>query len=229
MLPRILPEIPPLENGDRLTRHEFERRYAAMPHVKKAELIEGIVYIAAALRFVGHAEPHSLIMTWLGVYYAATPGIRIGDNATVRLDIKNDPQPDALLRLEPEDGGTSRVSEDDYIEGAPELVIEIAASSASYDVGDKKEVYQRNGVKEYIVWQVYDRKIDWFWLNADGQYVELEPDATGLLCSRVFPGLWLARSAMLAGDLARVLAQLQPGLTTPDHQALVQKLHRNQQ
>jgi Uma2 family endonuclease len=229
MLPRILPEIPPLENGDRLTRHEFEHRYTAMPDVRKAELIEGIVYVASPGRITNHGRPHSQIMAWVTAYWVATPGVDMGDNSTVRLDIENEPQPDVLLRLEPKDGGQSTVGEDGYVEGAPELVIEIAASSASYDLSDKKEVYRRNGVKEYIVWQVYDRKIDWFWLNEDGQYVELEPDETGLLCSRVFPGLWLDRPAMLAGNLARVLAQLQPGLTAPDHQALVEKLRRNQQ
>ncbi len=30
----------PLKNDDRMTRIEFERRYKAMPHLKKAELIE---------------------------------------------------------------------------------------------------------------------------------------------------------------------------------------------
>ena len=123
-------KTPPLENGDRLTRIEFERRYAAMPNLKKAELIEGVVYVPAALRFRSHAEPHSRIMTWLGVYQAFTPGIKIGDNPTVRLDLDNAPQPDAALII---DGGQARISTDDYIEGAPELVVEIAASSATYD------------------------------------------------------------------------------------------------
>ncbi len=67
--------IPPLENGDRLTRYEFERRYDTMPQNKKAELIEGVVYMAAALRFRSHGEPHSNIMGWLWTYKTATPGV----------------------------------------------------------------------------------------------------------------------------------------------------------
>lgn len=60
------PLLPPLENGDRLSRYEFERRYRAMPHLKKAELIEGVVYIAAAaLRFKSHGQPHAHLMGWL--------------------------------------------------------------------------------------------------------------------------------------------------------------------
>jgi hypothetical protein len=66
-------QIPPLENGDRLTRYEFERRYNAMPSLKKAELIEGVVYMAAALGFRSHAQPHGNIIGWLGNYQVATP------------------------------------------------------------------------------------------------------------------------------------------------------------
>lgn len=39
----------PLENGDRLSRFEFEHRYQAMPELKKAELVEGVVYIKTTL------------------------------------------------------------------------------------------------------------------------------------------------------------------------------------
>jgi len=201
--------IPPLENGDQLTRAEFERRYERMPNLKKAELIEGIVYMAAALRFRKHGEPHSYIITWLGVYKAATPGIELGDNCTVRLDADNEPQPDVLLRAE---GGQSIVSEDDYIEGAPELIAEIAASSASYDLRDKLKVYQRNQVQEYIVWRVYDQDLDWFRLR-EGKYMQLQPNDEGIICSEVFPGLCLDKQALLAGDLAKVLAVLQQGIS----------------
>ena len=113
------------ENGDKLTRHEFERRYQAMPNLKKAELIEGIVYVASPLRIKSHGEPHSYIMARLGVYKAATPGVGLADNTTVIIDADNEPQPDALLRIEV--GGQSRINQNDYLEGAPELIVEIAA------------------------------------------------------------------------------------------------------
>lgn len=130
--------LPPLSNGDRLTRPEFERRYAAMPHLKKAELIEGVVYITSAVRFEAHAQPHAWIITWLGVYQIATPGVLLGDNPTVRLDMDNEPQPDGVLLLDPRVGGQSYLGDDEYIEGAPELAVEVAASSAAYDLHDKK-------------------------------------------------------------------------------------------
>ncbi|MDR5639075.1 Uma2 family endonuclease, partial [Thermosynechococcus sp. PP42] len=146
-------QLPPLESGDRLTRDEFERRYAAMPQLKKAELIEGIVYVASPLRYRSHGQPHLFLITWLGTYCAATPGVEAADAPTIRLDADNEPQPDAILRLS--HGGRSRITADDYIEGAPELVVEIAASSAAYDLHDKLRVYRRNGVQEYLVWCTY--------------------------------------------------------------------------
>ena len=216
--------IPPLENGDKLTRWEFERRYQAMPHLKKAELIEGIVYMASPLRFESHAEPHANIIGWLALYKAATPGVRLGDNATVRLDIDNEPQPDALLRIEK--GGQSTISQDDYVEGAPELIVEIAASSASYDVHQKLNVYRRNQVQEYLVWRFYEQEFDWFRLQA-GEYIKLEPDSDGIIRSQIFPGLWLDKNALLMGDLGKVLVILQRGLETAEHRDFVNKLTAN--
>lgn len=213
--------IPPLENGDKLTRAEFERRYHAMPNLKKAELVEGIVYMASPLRVQGHGEPHSDIMTWLGVYKASTPGLMSADNTTVRLDADNEPQPDALLRIKT--GGQSTISQDDYVEGAPELIVEIAASSASYDLHQKLNVYRRNQVQEYLVWRVNDGEFDWFRLT-EGEYIQLKSNADGVICSEFFPGLWLDKAALLSGDLAKVLAILQMGLATPEHQSFVKKL-----
>lgn len=200
-------KLPPLESGDRLSRAEFERRYAAMPALKKAELIEGVVYLASPLRAQAHGKPHGMIMTWLGTYSAATVGVDFYDNPTVRLDSDNEPQPDAVLRREQ---GNSWISEDDYIEGAPELIVEIAASSASYDLHDKLRVYRRNGVREYIVWRTYSQQLDWFYLEA-GEYQPLAAEA-GIIRSQQFPGLWLASEALLGGNLAAVLRVLQRGL-----------------
>jgi len=215
--------LPPLENGDRLTRSEFERRYEAMPNLKKAELIEGMVYMPAALRFRSHGQPHADLTIWLGLYKALTPGLSLGIEPTVRLDLQNAPQPDAILLIEPSAGGQARLSEDDYVEGAPELVAEIAASSAAIDLGDKKRAYQRNGVQEYLVWQVFEQRLDWFGLQ-DGLYISLTPDSQDIIRSCIFPGLWLAVSDLLAGNMQQVLAVLQQGLSSAEHQNFVQKL-----
>jgi Uma2 family endonuclease len=219
----VTPGVPPLENGDRLTRAEFERRHNAMPHVKKAELIEGVVRMPSAVHFGNHAEPHSYIIGWLFLYCASTPAVRPGDNATVRLDADNEVQPDALLRLEPEVGGQSSIGEDDFVEGAPELIVEIAASSASYDLHDKKKVYRRNEVQEYVVWRVYDGALDWYRLR-EGEYVLLEADEEGIVHSELFPGLWLDVAALLKGDLGRVLAVVQEGVNSAEHAAFAERL-----
>jgi Uma2 family endonuclease len=216
--------VPPLENGDRLTRDEFERRYEAMPHLKKAELIEGVVYVPSPVRYRHHGAPHAHLITWLGQYAAGTPGVEVSDNSTVRLDLDNEPQPDALLLIDPACGGQTRFSSDDYIEGSPELVAEVATSSVSYDLHAKLHAYRRNGVREYIVWRVLEQAIDWFVLRA-GQYERLPVDASGLLRSAVFPGLWLDPGALVRSNLATVLAVVQQGLGSPEHATFVARLH----
>jgi Uma2 family endonuclease len=217
--------LPPLESGDRLTRPEFERRYAAVPHIKKAELVEGIVYVASPLRFTPHAEPHSRLVTWLGTYAAFTPGTRSGIEPTVRLDLDNEPQPDIVLLLDEALGGQSHLTEDGYLEGVPELVVEIAASSAAIDTGSKKQAYRRNGVSEYIIWQAFENQLEWFRLT-DGNYQQLVPDADEIIRSKVFPGLWLAVEALLNNQMTRVLEVVQAGLKSPEHAAFLEQLRR---
>jgi Uma2 family endonuclease len=212
---------PPLQNGDRLSRAEFERRYASMPHVKKAELIEGEVFMPSPVS-LRHAEPHSNLHYALKTYALATPGTSCLLEATVRLDRSNEPQPDIHVRIVPECGGQSRTS-DDFVEGAPELIAEIAASSVSIDLHRKKGAYQRNGVREYIVWRVDDGAIDWFAL-VDDEFRPRDPAADGTLRSEVFPGLRLDAAALLAADMPRVLAVVQEGLASEEHARFVAAL-----
>lgn len=194
-----------LEAGDNLTREEFHRRYLARPDIKKAELVEGVVYVPSPVRSRQHGRPHSFVMGWLAVYVSLTPDVFLEDNTTVYLDGHVEVQPDACLwRTEP---GGPRETDDGYIEGAPQLIVEVAASSVSYDLHQKKEAYRRNGVREYVVWRVLDEAVDWFRLG-DGQYVLIEPSADGLVESAQFPGLRLHVPSMLVGDLAAVLAHL---------------------
>src|SRR5947209_19604006 len=91
---------PPLVDGERLTRGEFMRRWEAMPHVKRAELLEGVVYMPSPL-----SRPHGkmdwMIATWVGVYAGETTGCDAATNSTwfMRTDV---PQPDCALWLLPE-------------------------------------------------------------------------------------------------------------------------------
>jgi Uma2 family endonuclease len=211
---------PLLEPGDQLSRDEFERRYERMPHLKKAELIEGIVYMPSPIRFKQHAEPHNRLSTWLGTYISETPGVLCGDNSTVRLDLDNEPQPDLVLLKLPSKGGQARISEEDYIEGAPELAVEITGSSRAYDLHQKKGAYRRNGVREYLAWITGENRLVW-WELKEGDYCEIAPGPEGLLKSKVFPGLWLDIAALLRGDMRAVLAALRQGLDSAEHAAFV--------
>lgn len=208
--------LPLLENGDLLHSHEFLRRYERMPDVKKAELVKRIAFMASPVRADLHCAQDGLIHTWLGYYAVRTPGLKFYPNATLLLDPDNTFQPDSILCRQP--GATPRLSlnDDGYLVGAPELVVEIAASSVSLDARDKFEVYRRSGVSEYLLWRTLDDAFTWFHLE-DEEYVAAQPDTNGLLRSRVFPGLQFPLAALLALDGAKVMGCLDEGLATPAH------------
>ncbi|MEM7808540.1 MAG: Uma2 family endonuclease [Planctomycetota bacterium] len=192
-----------LESGMRLTREEFHRRYEHLDGIT-AELINGVVFLASPVRNDVHGFPHANLMWWLNSYRVRRPHLIIGDNSSVMLSDDSEVQPDAFLMRPADDGGQAQY--DTYVYGAPELVCEVAASSAHIDAHDKAEAYAKAGVREYLLWRTVDRRIDWFELK-DGRFVAL-PVNEGVIESRVFDGLRLDREAMLAGDLAKVLATL---------------------
>ncbi|MEA3211822.1 MAG: hypothetical protein QOE70_4879 [Chthoniobacter sp.] len=167
-----------------------------------------------------HGHQHTHVAGWLCAYESETPQSFAADNSTVRLDLDNEPQPDLVLMMLPECGGRATIDDDGYIEGGPELVAEIAASSASYDLHQKKDAYRRNGVREYLVWIVGEQRLVWFELHA-GEYAELAPDAEGILRSRAFPGLWLEAAALLRGDMKTVLATVRRGCESEEHAAFI--------
>jgi Uma2 family endonuclease len=219
------PTVPPLENGDQLTIAEFERRYEAMPHVKKAELIDGVVYMPSPVTTDDHGEQHFDLIGWLGAYRAHTPGVQGADNATLRLLVgANEPQPDAFLRIRPEYGGQSSTSNDGYVVGAPEWIGEVSGTTASYDLHAKLLAYQHNGVQEYVVWRVRDHWIDWFVLQ-DGSFRPMQ-HRRGIFRSKVFPGLWLDAISMLNGDVSQVLEVLARGIKSDEHRRFVARLAR---
>jgi Uma2 family endonuclease len=195
-----------LESGDHLSRDDFHRRYCAHPEIKKAELVEGVVYVGSPVRVDLHGELHLDLAHWLATYRDRTPGVRVADNSTVLLDDQNELQPDLMAWRDEPDG--PHINEDHYLEGAPQLVIEIAASSASYDLHEKLRAYERNGVREYVVWRTVDDAIDWFrW--RDGRFVRVAQDKQGVIESEVFPGLRLNIPKLLTGDMRGVLEELE--------------------
>ena len=215
--------IPTLDSGDRLTQKEFHRRYEAMPEHVRAELINGVVYMASPVRTEYHGRPHAAMMAFLGYYRVATDGVDLLDNASYIASDDYEPQPDCVLRVKEECGGKSWVNNEDYLEGSPEMIVEIASSSVSFDLREKFELYERKGVSEYIVWRVLDEQIDWFALE-NGKYKKFTANEHGIVESKVFPGLELNVPAMLEGELKTVFADLQTGLASKKYLDFVKKL-----
>ncbi len=216
------PGSPPLEPGDHLSVAEFENRYAAMPPGTKAELIEGIVYMQAAEK-LNHGQPLGFMTAWIVNYSSQTPGTDYANDATDRLDDSNQPQPDLALFIQSHCGGRTSISDDGYLVGGPELIVEIAGSSLAIDRGPKLRTYERHGVQEYLIWRVQDHSIEWYRCR-DGKFVLEQPDADGVHRSDVFPGLWLNVDAALRRDGITTMTTLQDGLVTEAHQAFVRHL-----
>jgi Uma2 family endonuclease len=211
-----------LHSGDHMSREEFHRIYEKMPDHIKAELVGGVVYVASPLR-VRHGTSQPALTTALFMYAVNTPGVEAGDNTTVLLGPEGEFQPDLYLRILPDFGGQSKTSVQDYVEGAPELVIELSHSTRSLDMNSKKEEYARHGVREYVVWTLTDNLFHWFDLPADQ---ETPASADGVLRLKTFPGLWIDAAALSAKDYKKFVATFQQGLATPEHAAFVERLGR---
>ena len=220
--PAATPAVPRLENGDHLDQETFHVRYKAMPKNVKAELIGGRVYIVASPTLVPHGRPHSRLVGWLAIYQAETPGTETLDNTSTVLSKKSEPQPDACLLILPECGGQTR-EEYNWLEGSPELVVEVASSSESYDLYEKRDDYERYGVREYVVYAARQQHVYW-WIRRGERYEELPPGADGIYRSETFPGLWLDAAALVQADSAKIHESLRQGLATKEHAAFVAKL-----
>ena len=212
----VSPPLPPLEAGEHLDQPTFHARYAAMPPGTRAELVGGRVYMASPVAD-GHCTTHGDAMFWLVYYKTFTPGVSSRDDGTVILGDDSEPQPDGALRVLV--GGQTTVSADGYVVGCPELVCEVASSTASYDLHEKLADYDRYGAREYVAVLVRTAAVRWFRRGPDGRLAEIPPDADGVYRSAAFPGLWLDPAALLAGDTKRVLDVLTAGLATAEHAA----------
>jgi hypothetical protein len=225
--PEASPRVPPLRNGDHLNAEEFERRYDAMPGLKKAELINGVVYVPPDADFENYGGPRFDLIGWLGVYQAWTPGVRGADNTTLRLPFDNRPQPDGCLIIEPSHGGQVSI-QDGYISGGPELVAEVAGIEDIIRFHKKLDLYSRNGVCEYIVWQAFCEQLNWFvFVRRRGKFRILPLGDDGIYRSEVLPGLWLDPVALMNRDLLRVFEVVQQGVATPEHAEFVARLQAN--
>lgn len=215
-------QVEPLRAGDWLTREEFIQRWNDIPDLKRAELIGGIVYMPSPLS-AGHGRSDARVQLWLGYYAAHTPGCEAGANATWYM-LMDAPQPDGHLRIIQEYGGSSW-EEEIFFHGAPELIVETSLSSSSYDLHQKKELYQAAGVEEYIVILLNGPAVRWHRLVGH-RYQEFQITPEGIIKSVVFPGLWLKVDALLTGNSTKLLETLELGLASTEHAEFVDELAR---
>ena len=195
------------EPGDRLSREEFLARWEQMPALKKAELIDGVVYMPSPVSIV-HGGYDGLSHLVLSLFAARTPDCGFFPNTTW-LMLESAPQPDSCLCWLPPSGEPKTT--DGLATGSPGLIVEVALSSRSYDLGPKLALYQRAEVPEYVAMLVEETRIEWRVLE-NGSYRLMPPDAEGVFRSKVFPGLWFDTNAFWRKDGLKLLAVLEQGL-----------------
>jgi Uma2 family endonuclease len=110
------------------------------------------------------------------------------------------------------------------VAGSPEFVVEVDASSASYEMHSKLRVYQRNDVQEHLALLTYEQHAIWHTL-AGGKYAPMRPEDDGVLRSQVFPGLWLNPQKLWSNDVSGLLAVLHEGLRSPEHAEFLTRLY----
>jgi hypothetical protein len=228
--PSVEIDAPPLLcNGDRMNQREFHWRYEAYPDNVKFELVGGVVYLASGVDYMAsplrrpHGKYHLKFSHLLSVYEDATTGVDASDNATQILGEESEPQPDLTLRILPEYRGQSRVTDDEYYEGPPELIAEIAHSSRAVDMNQKRQDYEQSGVLEYLVLCVEERELHWFGFATKKM---IRPDRQGVARSNVFPGLWINVPALMERDGRRLIETMQKGLSSRAHAAFVKRLEK---
>lgn len=121
-----------------------------------------------------------------------------------RIAERSELQPDVVVMRDPTQGGRAQVDPDGYLTGAPELVIEVAVASLKRDLEQKRRLYERAGVQEYLVWEAEARRLH-AWSLKYGRYALPELHTEGVWCSQAFAGLYLDVSALGQLDLAGVL------------------------
>ena len=220
-------ETPPLREGDHLNAEEFHRRYEAMPELKNARLIDGVVHMSSPMCFHRHGRPHSEIHGWLYLYSRFLPGIHLADNTSLRVDDLNEPQPDLMLFLDGANGGASWFDDRGFVHGVPDLIVEVAGTTAREDAGEKRALYESIGVREFILWRTIEQRLDW-WHLVGGTYQLLPPDEAGVIRSVVFPGLWLYPDALIGRDARAIAAVIEAGLASEEHQKFAATLRPHQ-
>jgi len=221
----VVVQIPRLEPGDKLDQQTFHVRYEAMSPGTRAELIGGIVYMPSPMKNP-HGRVQRRVTAWLDEYEAKTPGVQGSDGVTAILSYDSEPQPDSCLYILADYGGQSRINDAEYLEGSPELVVEIASSTESIDLHAKRSDYENAGVCEYVVVALRQERVFWFLLR-DGKFVEHQSDDGGVFRSKVFPGLWLDPDALLRLDRDHIRDVLSQGLASAEHAQFVERLSRS--
>lgn len=165
----------------------FADFYAIIQPEQKADLIDGIIYMASP-----EGTKASRLFAWLFVVLAhyleyTELGEIFGSRTAFRLGAKDSPEPDiAFVKKE-----RLHLVREGHIAGAPDAAMEIVSpESVNRDYHKKRTLYERAGVAEYWIIDEEMRKVTLLRLDHTGKYREVR-SVRGILRSQVIKGFWL--------------------------------------
>jgi len=140
--------------------------YAAWPHDERWELIDGEAYNMSPAPSVRHQKTVNNINIFLSTHPKKKDECFVGIAPTdVVLSEYDVVQPDVFVVCD-----EKKIAEAN-IQGAPDLIVEVLSSgTAIKDKREKKKVYEKYGVKEYIIIDPLLLYAERFLLEKDGHY-----------------------------------------------------------
>lgn len=156
-------------------QHFLVSDYLGWPDELRCELIDGVVYDMSPAPTLEHQEAIGALFAELRAAFKNRGG---GDGppdcrlfvAPVDVILFEDSvvQPDIAVVCDP-----AKLADHRFIQGAPDLVVEVLSpSTAAKDLKQKRELYQRAGIPEYLAVHPIDHVAHYYRLDGEGRYGE---------------------------------------------------------
>lgn len=168
-------------------RYTFEEFCELVPDGQKADLIDGVIYVASPDNLDAGKLFLWLVFVIYGYLEKRDLGELFGSRIAFRLSDYNSPEPDLAFVLKKR----LHLSRRGHFYGWPDLAIEIVSpDSVRRDYFDKLKLYEKYHVREYWIIDEIEHTVTVYRLDANGKYRQIHVRG-GVLRSKVMKGFWL--------------------------------------
>ena len=174
--------------------------YALVPDRQKADLLDGVIYVASPDTYHGDQYTNFLARLLAGFCEARDLGKVFGSRFAFRLSPHRCPEPDVAVVL----ASRLHLVDDHGMTGGPDVAVEVVSrDSRTRDYRDKRRIYEESGVSEYWLVDPIKGRADFLVLEA-GKYQSAVLDDGSIFRSRVLPGFFLDGRWLFGEDLPKV-------------------------